>query len=319
VTGQSGGSTSITGQHSDYSYYYNPLEPPYCIGTLLSGIASGTYNVLTLSQSPTQFNMSTGDTKQIAVTLTPSNVQATVSFGQSRFENPYSSCGANLNIPNATGTGQFSQNVTVPSTYASCSGAFTVVASVGGTSANTSTTVYVPPQVLIQMMQAEAGGTGNSTLMQGLGDVATNRIESGIFYNTPTGYNTNYQNTIVGGQFATTDAQYPNGVQTGISPEHNLSVAVFLSSGGAFCDALAFWTPTAAQWSVVEAAWQSGTTTFPSGTGAPTYSSSQWPTSNQQIIYTSNVGTQSNGAPNFLFLGWRSPSQVAVASAACTP
>jgi hypothetical protein len=45
VTGQSAGTTSITGQHSDYSYYYNPLEPPYCIGTLLSGIASGTYNV----------------------------------------------------------------------------------------------------------------------------------------------------------------------------------------------------------------------------------------------------------------------------------
>lgn len=267
--------------------------------------------MLSLSQSPTQFNMSTGDTKQITVTLTPGNVQATVSFGQSRFENPYSSCAANLNIPNATGSGQFAQNVTVSSTYASCSGAFSVVGSVGGTAANTSTKVYVPPQVLIQMMQAEAGGTGNSTLMQGLGDVATNRIESSIFYNNPTGSNTNYQNTIVAGQFSTTSTS------TGIEPELDLSVSVFLSTGGAFCDALSFWTPTASQWSVVQAAWQSGTTTFPSGTGAPTYQT--WPTSNQQIIYASNVGTQSNGAPNFLFLGWRSPSSVAVASGACTP
>jgi hypothetical protein len=51
VTGQSGGTTSITGQHSDYSYYYNPLEPPYCIGTLLSGIASGQENVCQLGIS----------------------------------------------------------------------------------------------------------------------------------------------------------------------------------------------------------------------------------------------------------------------------
>jgi hypothetical protein len=302
----------VTAQFSDYGQYTDyPILG--CQGTLLPGNPSGTVNVLSLSQSPTQFNMSTGDTKQITVTLTPGNVQATVSFGQSRFENPYSSCAANLNIPNATGSGQFAQNVTVSSTYASCSGAFSVVGAVGGTSANTSTKVYVPPQVLIQMMQAEAGGTGNSTLMQGLGDVATNRIESSLFYNVPNGYNTNYQNTIVAGQFATTSTS------TGIQPELDLSVSVFLSTGGAFCDVLSFWTPTASQWSAVQAAWQSGTTTFPSGTGAPTYSSSQWATSNQQIIYASNVGTQSNGAPNFLFLGWRSPSNVAVASGACTP
>jgi len=234
------------------------------------------------------------------------------------FQNPYSSCGANLNIPNATGSGQLSQNVTVPSTYAGCSGAFSVVAAVGGVGANTPTKVYVPPQVLIQMMQAEAASTGNSTLMQALGDVATNRIESSLFYNIPNGSNTNYQNTIVAGQFSTTSTS------TGIEPELNLSVDVFLSTGGAFCDALSFWTPdlgqpsgNTPQWSVVQAAWQSGTTTFPSGTGAPTYQT--WPTSNEQIIYASNVGTQSNGAPNFLFLGWRSPTQVAVASGACGP
>ena len=267
--------------------------------------------VITVSQSPSSFNMSTGDTDQITVTVAPSSLQFTASFGSSRYENPYSSCGASLNIPNAAGTGSATANVTA--SPKGCSGAFSVVASVGGVGANSPTTVYVPPQVLIQMMQAEAGGTLNSTLMQGLGDVATNRIESALFYNIPNGSNTNYQNTITDGQFATTST--PNG----ILPELNLSVNVFLSAGGAFCDALAFWTPTAPQWSVVQAAWQSGTTTFPSGTGAPTYLSSQWATSNQQIIYASNVGTQSNGAPNFLFLGWRSPSNVAVASGACSP
>ncbi|MGH9454626.1 MAG: hypothetical protein ACRD2O_11730, partial [Terriglobia bacterium] len=47
----------------------------------------------------------------------------------------------------------------------------------------------------------------------------------------------------------------------------------------------------------------------------PTYSS--WLTSNQQIVYVSSVRTQGNGAPNFLFLVYRSPSAHAAVSGAC--
>jgi hypothetical protein len=189
-----------------------------------------------------------------------------------------------------------------------------VTASAQGVPSSNSTTINIPPQVLIQMMQAEAGGTGNSTLMQALGDVAQNRIASSIF-DPP--YST-YQNTIVSGQFSLGPAT------TGILPELNLAVNVFLGSAGRFCSALAFWTPdlgqpsgNTPQWNAVQAAISSGTAQFPTGTGAPTYSS--WSTTNQQILYVSSVGTQSNGAPNFLFLANRSSTQAAAVSASCSP
>ncbi len=173
--------------------------------------------------------------------------------------------------------------------------------------------VRIPPQVLIQMMEAEAGGTGNSTLMQALGDVAQNRIHSSIFHNNPAGSNTNYQNTIVSGQFATTSTA------TGIQPQLNLSVNVFVGPPGRFCNALAAWSPTLTQWQTVQAAINSGTTTFPSGTGAPTFSSSVWPTQNQQILHVSAVGTKSDGGPNFVFLAFRNSTQPAAINASCSP
>jgi hypothetical protein len=47
VTGKSAGTTSVGGEYYDYSYYYNPYDPPYCFGTLYYGSASGAVNVLT--------------------------------------------------------------------------------------------------------------------------------------------------------------------------------------------------------------------------------------------------------------------------------
>ena len=147
--------------------------------------------------------------------------------------------------------------------------------------------------------------------MQGLGDVAHNRIHSSIFMNNPPGSNTNYQNTIVSGQFALTSTT------TGIQPQLDLSVNVFVGLPGRFCNALAFWSPTLAQWQTVQAAISSGTTTFPAGTGAPTFSS--WSTQNQKILHVSTVGTKSDGRPNFLFLAFRNSTQPAAINASCTP
>jgi hypothetical protein len=47
VTGRSAGTTSVGGEYYDYSYYYNPLDPPYCFGTLYYGSASAAVGVYT--------------------------------------------------------------------------------------------------------------------------------------------------------------------------------------------------------------------------------------------------------------------------------
>ncbi len=276
----------------------------YCPSSNPEGTAGG--SVLSISLSPSQFNMSTGDKDGLDAIINPSDIDVTVTFDSSNFRNPSSNCPATLTIPAGSGSGTVSSNVTSSPGTCSASGEFSVVGYVGGVGSNLATTVYVPPQLLIQMMQAEAGGTGNSTLMQGLGEVARNRFGTSIF-NT----STTWQNTIIPGQFATSSTT------TGIQPELNAAVTVFITTSPDFCGALSFWTPTSAQWSVVQTAWNSGTTTFPSGTGAPTYNPSVWPTSNQQIIYSSNVGVQGNGAPNFLLLGWRQSTAHAAVSGAC--
>jgi hypothetical protein len=86
-------------------------------------------------------------------------------------------------------------------------------------------------------------------------------------------------------------------------------------SPGNFCGSLAFWTPTASQWQTVQSALQSGTTNFPSNTGAPVYSS--WQTSQQQILFVPAVGSNSQGIPYFLFLTQRSSTQAAAVNASC--
>lgn len=145
------------------------------------------------------------------------------------------------------------------------------------------------------------------TAMQSLGDVAQNRIHSSTF-NPPY---SNYQNTIVAGQFAL------SATTTGIQPQLDLSVNVFTGAAGRFCNSLAFWSPTLGQWQTVQTAINSGTTVFPGGTGAPTYSA--WLTQNQQILHVSAVGSKSDGRPNFLFLASRTSTQPAAVSTSCNP
>jgi len=312
ATGQTGGTASIKAQFTDYYYTYDYVLID-CISHNRLRTAYATAKVITVSQSPSSFNMSTGDTKTITVAVTPSSVVVNTSFtGKSPpTSNPDSSCAVSLTIPGESGvSGSINHDVTASS--AGCSGVFNSVrasATAETTTANSSNTtaVRVPPQVLIQMMEAEAGGTGNNTAMQSLGDVAQNRIHSSIF-NPPY---SNYQNTIVSGQFAL------SATTTGVLPELNLSVTVFTGGAGRFCNALGFWSATLTQWQTVQDAINSGTTAFPGGTGAPTYLA--WSTQNQQILHVSAVGTKSDGRPNFLFLASRSSTQPAAVSASCSP
>lgn len=264
-------------------------------------------NIRNVTQSPPAINMSNGDTN-VSISVTISGPSGVLAFSTGLTANPNSASAATVTVPgnnNASGTANY--GISVSGTN-SPSGIFGSVACVEGACSPQGTTINIPPQILIQMMYAEANGT-NSTAMTADGDVVRNRFGSSLF-NPP--YST-YQNTIVSGQFA-----FNTSITTGVQPELNSAVSVFTQTGGNFCNSLAFWTPTPTQWGVVQAAINSGTTTFPTGTGAPVYGSS-WPTSQQQILYVSTVGSQGNGAPNFLYLAQRSSTQPAAVNTSCTP
>jgi hypothetical protein len=248
--------------------------------------------------------MSTGDTGNITVTVIPSGVGVTLSFAgtSSPTSNPNSAGAVTLSI---SGSGSGTINSSATASPAGNSGIYSVTASAQGVQSSNATTVNVPPQAMIQMIHAEANGA-DSTTMRAVAWVPLNRIQSSIF-NPP---NSNYQNTVVSGQFVLSSTT------TGIEPELDIATGVFTgTSSDSSCNSLAFWTPTSAQWSNVQAAIASQTTTFPSNTGAPTYSS--WSTQNQQIVYNTAVGTQSNGAPYFLFLRYRQSLVAAALQSTC--
>jgi hypothetical protein len=270
---------------------------------------SGGVNVLTLSLTPSPLNMSSGDTGvTINLTISPSTLSVQPTFTASLSSNPNSSSPASVTVTNPSGPVSGSYNAPISASGAnSPSGLFNVQAVAIGVTSNVAD-LQIPPQVLIQMIQAEAGGT-NITTMTAVGEVVRNRFSSSIF-NPP--YST-YQNAIPGTptQFATSSTT------TGVEPELDIASSVFAGvSAGNFCGSLAFWTPTVSQWQIVQSAISSGTTSFPANTGAPTYSS-VWPTSQQQILNVSAVGTQGNGAPNFLFLTQRTSGVPAAINASC--
>jgi hypothetical protein len=307
VTDPTGEVADVDGISEGSATIYGSVEDPEydC-----EGFAEGAESVTPgISQLPPMLNMSSGDTDQtIDFSITPDTVPLTVAFATGMLSNPNSSSAATVDIPTiVNAVGDESAPITVIGSN-SPSGLFYAVACAtgGAPCAPIGTDIKIPPQILIQMMQSEAGGT-NTTAMGAVGDVVRNRFGS-AFFNPP--YST-YQNTIVSGQFTFT------GTSNGIEPELDQAVSVFTRSGGDFCGALAFWTPTHSQWTAVQSAINSGTTTFPSGSGAPVYSS--WPASQQQILNVTSVGNQSNGAPNFLFLVLRGPTQAAAVTVSCSP
>ncbi|HVP53708.1 MAG TPA: hypothetical protein VMU45_01850, partial [Candidatus Eisenbacteria bacterium] len=302
ITGVGPGSTNA---FASGTFNYNNGVSKYC--TVKNSSPRNTTNVLSVTQSPQSLNMSSGDTN-VPISVTIAGPSGTLAFSVGGSNNPNSSSHATVSIPGSSNPPAMGNYTISVSGSNSPSGIFGAVACVTGVCASQGTTINIPPQILIQMMQAEAGGT-NTTAMTADGDVVRNRFASSLF-NPP--YNT-YQNTIVSGQFAFSSTA--NGVQ----PELNDAVNVFTGLSGNVCNALAFWTPASTQWSNVQYAINNPSTTFPTGTGAPTYNQNTWPTSQQQILYVSSVGTQGNGAPNFLYLAQRNSTQNAAVSATCTP
>ena len=268
-------------------------------------------SVIGLSQSPSSFNMSTGDSKNITVTVTPSGVPVTLSFSgtNSPTSNPNSSGAVTLTI---TGSGSGTINANVAASPAGNSGVYAVRGSASGATSSNSTTIYIPPQVLIQMINGEAGGNGSPAQLA-VGVAARNRFGDCTYFSCVS----TYQAAITPSQFK--GLNNPGGqVTNGTEPPLDNAVQVWLNQVGNFISpsggskSACFWSPSATEWSQISAAVNSGTTDeaqVPNGTGC--YSGATY---NQQIRVVAAVGGNSSGVPWFVFQGPRASASTPVAT-----
>ncbi len=278
-------------------------------GAMTQTTATTVFNY-TLSQSPAVLNLSTGDTdKQITSTVSVAAMGFTPAFSVGLQENPNSSCQATLGFSNDSGTG--SAQTTVTAGEAGCSGIFNAIATTGGKVSTGSTQIVVPPQILIKMLVGEAGGqTAAGDMTQpAIGVAARNRFDDPDFDSPST-----YQAAIVPEQFEGLNNPVANALENGPEPPLTHASGVFSNAIGAIVEnATCFWSPTTAEWTIVQAALDSGTTTFPENVGDP---DCYLPNERQALVKTSVAdnasGGESAGAPAFLFIQQRDSTAPAV-------
>ncbi len=272
--------------------------------------AAATVFNYTLSQSPAVLNLSTGDTdKQITSTVSVSTLSFTPAFSVGLQENPNSSCQVTLGFSNDSGTG--SAQTTVTAGAAGCSGIFNAIATTNGKVSTGSTKIVVPPQILIKMLVGEAGGqsaAGDMT-QPAIGVAARNQFGDADFGSPST-----YQAAIIPEQFDGLNDPVANALANGPEPPLTHAAGVFSNVVGAIVEnATCFWSPTTAEWTIVQAALDSGTTTFPENLFDPDC----YDASERQILIKTSVadnasGGNKEGAPAFLFIQERDPTAPAV-------
>lgn len=252
----------------------------------------------TLTVSPTTLNVSTGDTDRfVTTTADPSTASFAPMFTIGSMSNPNSSCSVNPTFSQNGGAG--SVNTIVTAAPANCSRIFdNVRAQVGQTVSTNSVKIVVPPQIMVKVIVGEAGGQPGDTDQQAIIVTGRNRFGDSGF---PGGTTATWQAVLVPAAYYGAN----NGTTNGPDQELRNASKVFTGEigdiiGGAKC----YWSPTNSQWSIIQAALQSGTKQFPSGTGVP----GCWQNQKRQIVYKASVGLNVSGgnnysnAPAFVFL-----------------
>jgi hypothetical protein len=249
--------------------------------------------------------LSTGDTnRSITTTVIPTGFAFSRSFSVGSMSNPNSTCAAAVDLPTLSGAGTV--NHTVTASPAGCSRILDEVrGNVPGGIQSPPIKVIVPPQIMIRTVLGEAGGQPGDLDQQSLLVVARNRFGDSAF---PGGTASTWQDVLIPSQFYGANDSTANG------PDQELLNAgrVFAGEvgdiiGGAKC----YWSPTTLEWTSIQAALNSGTATFPSGTGAP----SCWSGQIRQIVVKSSLGLNVSGgsafqnAPVFVFLRLRPQAQ----------
>jgi hypothetical protein len=266
---------------------------------IVGSAPGGGSNVISISQSPTILNMSSGDTgKGITVSASPASVASSVVFLQGSITNTHSSNQATftLNKP-GTFTGNDLWTISIGGTN-SPSGIQSQQACSFGVCANATSTTDVPPQILIQVLNGEAHGqasSGDTVSEPAIGSSIKNRFGRSEF---PGGSQSTYQAVIVSSQYNGINTA----VTTGVEPELDVGVTLF---NGTQADTVAsspcFFSPTSADFNAIENAFLSGTTTVPPlSTDPQCYAGS---TPGRQIVVKNSIPNNVNGSgvPAFVF------------------
>lgn len=291
------GSITVTVTANGYGGY--PFLPGQS-GQSQQAAVSASVLPLSLSQTPSTRDLSTGDTNRtITTNVTPGSFTYSPAFAWGLSSNPNSTCTANLGFSPGSGAGQV--NSTVTASVAGCSGIFNVVAAVGSKTSSNSTTVTVPPQILIQMLYGEAHGqaaSGDNASQLAIGETTRNRFSQPQYFN---GVST-WQAAITSGQFMGIRTDILNGP----TPDLANAAAVFRhETAGSVGNAACFFSPTLAGWQAIQAALQSGTTVLPTVVYDPGCY-----LSDRQFVVKQSIGNNADGrgAPAFIFLQKRNPA-----------
>jgi len=161
----------------------------------------------------------------------------------------------------------------------------------------------VPPQILIQMLAREARGLPDNGVRDLLGVSMKNRFGDSAYFQNQTTYDA----AIRAG--ATFDTSVTNGSQ----PELSAAARAFGSTFDPSQGCQGFFSPTTAEWAIVDQALLNPSTTLPSIPGLPfDYNGQPHIT---QIVYFPIVGDNPyipGFQPAFLFVRKRNPDQNAV-------
>ncbi len=292
-TGVSLGSTTS----NTSGFIPNPNIPTNC--PLVRRTPSGGANVITISQSPITLNMSSGDTsKGITVSVSPATAASSVAFAYGSITNPNSSSIATFtyNKPSSF-TGNDLWKISIGGTN-SPSGMQNALGCAYGVCARQASTTNVPPQVLIQVLYGEAHGqaaAGDTVSEPAVGSSIKDRFGHSEF---PGGSASTYQAVIVSSQYNGINTS----ITTGVEPELDVAVSLFNGTqGDTVAGSPCFFSPTASDWTAVQNAYLSGTTTVPPLTTDPGCYRTTTP--GRQIVIKNSMpdNVNGNGAPAFLF------------------
>jgi hypothetical protein len=206
---------------------------------------------------------------------------------------------ASLTIPTVNGTSPVT--TTVKAGGDGSSAAFSVQPAADGNLSPKETRVVVPPQVLLKMMNNEAGGLPDNGAgsMPLLGWTMRNRFSDSAYFR---------------GQITYAAAISASATQSTLSygkqPELDSAASVFDGFIDPSSGCQGFWSPTDSQWTTVNQALGIGTPTLPTNVGIPfAYDGHPEMT---QIVYFSSVGNNNRigyqNAPAFLFVRKRDPN-----------
>ena len=260
----------------------------------ISAGKQGPTNTVTVSVSPNTIVMSNGDTsKALSVTVTPSSAASLTAISYGQLSNPNSSSQATLGFtPPSSFTGNDSWPITVsgsnsPSTISTATACASTACSTGSTS------ITIPPQVLIQVLYGEAHGqavSGDTVSEPAVAASIKNRLSNSGF-----GSPTSWQAAITAQQF--------NGINTTITtgqePELDVATAAYSGistdiTGGSPC----FFTPDSSGFAAIQNAYNTGATTVPIVNSDPKCYGS-----NRQFVWKTSIGNNIAlpGIPAFIF------------------